>query len=119
MKTIFRSTAIFAALLAIPCTATAQGHDCPHGGPTIEALTHCVHHAYEMGHIDNPGVANSLIAKLNAAAAAVERGNSAAAIRNLTAFIHEVEAQAGKHIDPHHGEHMIHHAEQVIMELED
>jgi hypothetical protein len=85
--------------------------------PTIAALTTCVEHAASQGIIDNQGVANSLLAKLDAAHAALDRGQKSVAINNLQAFISEVQAQAGKHIDSLHAQHMVLHAQLVIQAL--
>ena len=85
---------------------------------TIQALHHCVMHAYEMGHIDNVGVTQSLLAKLDAAQAAVDRGQPAVAVNLLQAFVQEVRAQAGQHIQAEHAAHMIMHAQQVIAALQ-
>jgi len=62
-------------------------------------------------------VANSLLAKLDAAQAAVDRGQTSVAINKLQAFINEVQAQAGKHIDSMHAQHMVMHAQLVIQAL--
>jgi hypothetical protein len=43
-----------------------------------------------------PGIANSLEAKLNAAQAPLAAGNSTAACNQIKAFINEVKAQSGK-----------------------
>jgi len=100
--------------LLVSGTVRAQaGDECPLV-PTITSLIACVQHAAETGDIDNQGVANSLLVKLDAAQAAFERGQSSVAIHQLEAFIHEVQAQAGKHIDATHAEHMIMHAQAVI-----
>ena len=85
--------------------------------PTIAALEECVVHAFTMGHIDNKGIANSLLAKLEAAQAALDRAQPEVAILLLGSFIKEVEAQAGHHIDAMHAAHMVAHAEMVIAEL--
>ena len=53
------------------------------------------------------------MAKLDAAESAVEEGRLSAAINMLEAFIHEVEAQAGKHIEEQHAQHIVEHAELV------
>jgi hypothetical protein len=104
--------------LFVPGTARAQtGDECPLV-PTISSLTACVQQASETGNIDNQGVANSLLIKLDAAQTAFDRGQSAVAIHQLKAFIHEVRAQAGKHIDAAHAEHMVMHARAVIQVLE-
>lgn len=87
---------------------------CPDHEATTSSLRACVVHATGMGHIDNPGVVNSLLAKLDAAQAASDRGQPRVAVAQLQAFIHEVEAQAGKHIDEHHAHHMVTHANAVI-----
>ena len=85
--------------------------------PTIAALTTCVEHAASQGIIDNQGVTNSLLAKLDTAQAALDRGLTSVAINDLQAFINEVQAQAGKHIDAMHAQHMVMHAELVIQAL--
>ena len=85
---------------------------------TIQSLHHCVQHAYEMGEIDNAGVATSLLVKIDAAQGALDRGQLTAAVAELRAFIHEVRAQAGQHITADHAAHMIMHAEQVITALQ-
>ena len=98
-------------------TARAQASDeCVHQ-PTISSLTACVRHAAAEGFIDNQGVTNSLLAKLDAAQAAQDRGQTGTAINLLGAFIHEVQAQAGKHIEATHAEHMVMHAQMVIQAL--
>jgi cell division FtsZ-interacting protein ZapD len=84
---------------------------------TVASLQECVKHAYAMGHIDNKGVAKSLLKKLDAAQAAVSRGQDDVAINNLDAFINAVEAQSSKQIAAEHAAHMIHHAEMVIAAL--
>lgn len=110
---------LIAALGILFAAAPAWAHeDCPEPmEPTIEALHHCVMHAVEMGHIDQSGIATSLLAKLSAAQAAVDSGRTDTAINILNAFIHEVEAQSGIHIEAEHAAHMISHAEMVIEAL--
>lgn len=100
-------------LLAAPAFA-AEDHTCDHEATTIESLHHCVMHALDMGHITNSGVATSLMAKLDAAQAALGRGQTDVAINILQAFINEVNAQAGVHIDAHHADHLVEHAQNVI-----
>jgi hypothetical protein len=90
----------------------SDGMDCDHS--TVKSLYTCVHHAAEMGHISNVGVVNSLLVKVAAADDALARQKTNAAVRILVAFINEVEAQAGIHIDAMHAEHMIMHAEMII-----
>lgn len=105
------------SLLSITPAFASEAMDCPHPEPTISALLECVAHAAGMGHIDNQGIANSLLAKLKGAQSALERGQAGVAMSKLEAFIHEVEAQAGKHIDAMHAEHMKMHAQEVIHAL--
>lgn len=110
------SMVAFLLLLAAPAFA-AEDHTCDHNGDTVESLHHCVMHALEMEHINNPGVANSLMAKLDAAQAALDRGQTGVAINLLQAFINQVNAQAGIHIDAEHAGHLVAHAEHVILTL--
>jgi hypothetical protein len=102
---LFSTDATSAAPMAID--------DCSHDA-TIQALRDCVEHAAHHGHIDNAGIATSLLAKLDAAATAIDRAQPAAAMRILTAFTREVAAQDGKHIAAPHAEHLIAHAELVM-----
>lgn len=103
--------------LLAPGTARAQtSDDCVHA-PTISSLRTCVQHAADKGFIDNQGVTNSLLAKLGAAQAAQDRGQTSVVINQLDALIHEVQAQAGKHIDPMHAQHLVMHAQMVIQAL--
>jgi hypothetical protein len=51
------------------------------------------------GKIKNSGEANSLLAKLNAAASARARGDCKTAANNYQAFINELQAQTGKGVD--------------------
>lgn len=96
----------------------ADGHECDHDATTIESLHHCVMHAIEMGHITNPYVAKSLLAEVNAAQKAYDRGQTEIAIRILHVFVEEVHAAAGIAIDPEHAHHLAMHAENVIAALE-
>lgn len=64
----------------------------------IADLIAAVQTARRQGLIDSDGMANSLLAKLQAAAAASARGDIKAAKNILTAFINEVSAQTGKKI---------------------
>jgi hypothetical protein len=105
--------------LALGQARPALAHECPEPeGTTIESLHHCVEHCREMGHIDNDGVARSLLGKIEAARDARDRGQLDLAVALLETFINEVEAQAGKHIDPEHAAHMVEHANRVIGALE-
>ena len=104
------------SLLAPGAVRAQTADDCVHA-PTIDSLETCVEHAAQQGFIDNQGVTNSLLAKLDAAQAALDRGQTSVAINNLEAFIHEVQALAGKHIEQMHAQHMVMHAQMVIQAL--
>ncbi len=98
--------------------ARAQTNDdCVHA-PTIASLEACVEQCAEQGFINNQGVTTSLLAKLDAAQAALDQGQTSVAIHQLDAFIQEVQAQAGKHIEATHAQHMVMHAQMVIQALE-
>jgi hypothetical protein len=85
---------------------------------TIASLKACVQLDADQGFIDNQGVTNSLLAKLDTAQAALDRGQTSVAINTLMAFIHEVQAQAGKHIESIHAQQLVIHAQLVIQALE-
>jgi len=63
------------------------------------------------GAIKNSGLANSLLAKLNAAQG---RGDCSKAAHNYEAFIHELQAQSGKGVDADAAAIMIADAEYLI-----
>ncbi len=52
----------------------------------------------KLDEIDSDGIENSLLAKVDTALAAQGRGQSKVVSNHLTALIHELEAQSGKHI---------------------
>lgn len=103
-------------LVAAPAFA-AEDHVCDHSGMTVESLHHCVVHAYDMGHITKAGVRDSLLAKLDAAQAAFDRGQTGVAIRQLNAFVNGIDAQADKAILAEHAGHLVEHAQGVIAAL--
>jgi hypothetical protein len=98
-----------------PATA-ADPMECAHDS-SVASLRECVIHAAEQGFIDNSGVANSLLAKLDAAQASSGRGQDAVAVDQLGAFVHELDAQAGKHVDAEHATMLRIHAATVIAAL--
>jgi len=117
MRFLLVILALIALGLAAPVPARAQAlDDCPHA-PTITSLRTCVEHAADHGHIDNPGVVRSLIAKLDAAQAALDRGQTEVAVKTLEAFVHELDAQTDKHIVAEHAAHLRMHAQDVIVAL--
>ena len=104
--------------LVLPATAAAQAtDDCPMT-PTIAALSACVQHAVDMGHITNKGVARSLLAELKTAQTALDRGQPRVAIAVLQVFVREVRALSGRFIEPAHAAHMVEHAQLVIQALQ-
>jgi hypothetical protein len=117
MRFLLVTLALIALGLAAPVPARAQEmDDCPHA-PTIASLRTCVQHAADHGHIDNQGITRSLLAKLDAAQAALDREQAAVAIKGLEAFVRELDAQAGKHIGAEHAAHLRMHAQDVIAAL--
>jgi hypothetical protein len=122
MKRILLVLTLVALSLTIAAPAFAMEGDamCAHDDMemhTIESLHHCVHHAVEMGHITKAAWAASLHAKLDAAQAALDRGQTNVAVNMLNAFIKEVNAQSGVLIVDPHGEHLAMHAQMVIDHL--
>ena len=65
---------------------------------TAQSIIADVNQFVSNGSINNQGIANSLLAKLNAALQARNNGNCSAAANIYGAFINEVMAQSGKHI---------------------
>jgi FIMAH domain-containing protein len=65
---------------------------------TPESIKAEVRAALASGAITNAGIANSLLAKLNAARDARSRGQCATAANIYAAFINELNAQSGKHV---------------------
>jgi len=118
MRARYLSLVLVWAVLVLAFVSRAHAsdeHDC--NAVTVISLHHCVQHAIEMGHVSNAGVANSLLRKIDAALAAEDWGNTSVAVRILEAFINEVGAQAGTHIDSTHADHMITHATNVVVHL--
>jgi hypothetical protein len=104
-------------MVMMPTPAAAQAApDCPMTA-TISSLRECVQHAVQVGHITNGGIAKSLLAELDTAQAALDRGQSSVAIDLLQAFVQEVHALSGRLIDPAHAAHMVEHAQVVIQAL--
>ena len=121
LRFVVLALVLFVSLVGVdllaPGTARAQtSDDCVHA-PTISSLRTCVQHAADQGFIDNQGVTNSLLAKLDAAQTAQDRGQTGAAIKLLNSFIHVVQAQADKHIEQEHAQHLVMHAQLVIQAI--
>jgi len=114
MRVLLIALSLVALGLIAPLPARAQPmDDCP-STATVQSLRTCVQHAADQGHIDNHGIARSLIAKLDAAQAALDRGQTAVAVNTLEAFVRELDAQTGKHIVAEHAAHLRMHAQDVI-----
>ena len=69
------------------------------------------------GKIDNAGVYNALLSKLEAFEAGVGRGKNNSAANVLQAFINQVTAQSGKHITTEAAALLIADAEWIIAHL--
>ena len=81
---------------------------------TPESIKTDVRNALASGAIDNQGVANSLLVKLDAAGKARAGGNCAAAARHYNSFINELEAQSGKHVAKPTADQLISEAKFLI-----
>ena len=65
---------------------------------TSQSLVSAVNRFTSEGKIDNSGIQNSLLKKLENAQKDIDKGKLDTAINKLQAFITEVQAQSGKHI---------------------
>lgn len=106
---------LITALLSTTVVSAQAAPSCPMT-PTISALEDCVRDAAEMGHITKPGVTRALLAELQAAQLALDRGHPRVAVALLEAFIQQVRALSGQSIEPEHAAH-IEHAQLVIQAL--
>ena len=86
---------------------------------TIQSLIEEVEAAFAEGKIAKAGIYNSLIAKLESAQAAVERGQTKTALNILEAFINQEIAQSGKHIHPDVADSLIAGAQDLIDKFPD
>ncbi len=113
---IFLLMALITVLtIAYISPASAQNEmECP---PTIEGLNECINHHYSQGDISNQGTYNSLLAKVDAAQAARDRGQVDTASNILNALIKQVSAQSSKNITPEVASHIIQHTQIVIEDL--
>jgi hypothetical protein len=85
----------------------------------LECLGEIVEQLFEDGFIDNEGIMNSLQQKLENAKKALENGNEHTAQNILEAFINELEAQGGKHIELESAEELIKKAQGLTSFPED
>jgi len=84
---------------------------------TIQGLLTEINIARKINAIDNDGIANSLSAKVEAAQAAANRGDSQAEQGALGAFINEVSAQSAKHIQSEAADVLISDANALIVAI--
>jgi hypothetical protein len=66
--------------------------------PTAAGVTTVIGQDQALGCIDNSGISNALTTKLAQAQAAISAGDTQTAINILSALLHELQAQAGKHV---------------------
>jgi hypothetical protein len=81
---------------------------------TADSIKQDVNQFFAAGLIKNGGLANSLLAKLNAAADARNRGQCGTASNQYDAFINALQAQAGKGVDANAAAIMIADAQYLI-----
>jgi 5'-nucleotidase len=81
---------------------------------TLEGVITDLTAAYEAGMFPNKGSFNSLLVKLTAVQAAIARGDVNAAYGSLNAFMNEVSAQSGKHLDPDLAEALYKDVEWIV-----
>jgi hypothetical protein len=67
-------------------------------GVTAGSVSTVIGTTQALGCVDNSGISNALIVKLNAAQAYIAAGDIQSAINTLTALLNQLNAQAGKHI---------------------
>ena len=83
----------------------------------VQNLISIVNRLLAEGKIDNAGIANSLIKKLENAQKSLDKGQLKAAVNQLNAFINEVQAQSGKHIAADAASLLIADAQYIIAHL--
>ena len=84
---------------------------------TSQSLVSAVNRFTSEGKIDNSGIQNSLLKKLENAQKDIDKGKLDTAINKLQAFIAEVQAQSGKHITEDAANLLIADAQWVIDHL--
>ena len=81
---------------------------------TSDSIKQDIKQFLQSGAIKNIGIAISLLAKLDVAGAARDRGRCSTAANLYRAFINELQAQSGKHVDPTAAQIMILDAQYLI-----
>jgi hypothetical protein len=66
--------------------------------PSSDGISQVIATDQALGCIDNSGISNALTSKLHSAQQLINAGKIQEAINTLTALLHQLEAQAGKHI---------------------
>ena len=84
----------------------------------IEMLLEYIIEANENGDIDNSGVANSLISKLETAQKQLEAEKPKQAVNALNAFLNELDAQQGKHISDEVYNYLKEKVEGLVLQIE-
>ncbi len=85
----------------------------------IQSLISSISRFLAAGKIDNAGIANSLTMKLQNAQKSLDNGQLKTAANQLNAFISEVQAQSGKHIDADAAALLISDAQWILMHMDD
>ena len=84
----------------------------------IDELIAYITNATNSGSIDNKGIANSLISKLEEAKRQLEKGKSKQAVNALNAFLNELSGQHEKHISDEVYGYLKEKVERLITQLE-
>jgi len=84
---------------------------------TVDSLIDLVEEFYNLGYIDSEEIKDSLLNKLYAAKAKIDRSQVKTAKNILGAFINHLQAQHGKHITSAAAEILISEAENIISNL--
>lgn len=98
-------------------TPTPTATQTPTASEEVRQISNLVDTYVSGGEVD-PQIANGLQSKLAAAQASLDRGDTKAAIGQLTAFINQVEAQRGKKISEAATDELIAQAQTIISRLQ-
>lgn len=99
MATLMRSHALFFTNNSQKAEVIGPGVVATDANSIISYLIDMKHKAYDRGWVTSQGIVTSLDKKLDAAQAALSRGQQQAALGQLGAFDNEVKAQTGKAIN--------------------
>ncbi|MFC1569053.1 hypothetical protein ACFL4L_02355 [bacterium] len=84
----------------------------------ISNLIEYINTQSDEGNIDNPGIANSLIAKLETAQKQLKDEKPKQAVNALNAFLNELDAQQGKHISDEVYRYLKEKVEGLVLQIE-